>query len=295
MKTINKLKKELKCNIKKYSFFDNIKYVETDLGNFILKKTDNEKVFINLERNDFDNYIDYKYEVDNYKVYPYIDDIDIDENEKGLDIIYLMSKLHNKTSFYKKISDNNIKEIYEYKKLKIKELNEYYDYLRFIIEEKNSHTPTELYFLKNMSIIFICLDMANNYLEEWYNIIKEKDSIRLSLIHNNLNLTHIVENNKPYLISWDKSKHDIPIYDFVKFYKNNFNDLDFINLLNIYKNNVNLSNEELYLLYVEILMPNKIILDNTEIKNIYDLTYQNIYLNKSYYLVSKDDKPTKKQ
>jgi len=294
MKTINKIKKELNCEIKKYFFFNKVKYIETDKGNFIIKKSNDTNIFINLERNNFENYIEAKYKIDDYDIYPYLDDFDIDSNEKGLDIIYLMSKLHNNTSYYKNITIDEIKDIYESIKNKIKELNNYYEYTRFIIEEKDYQTPTELYFLKNMSIIFIAIDTANKYLEEWYKIMENKNSMRISMIHNNLELSHIIENNKPYLISWDKSKYDIPIYDFINFYKKEFNDLDFIDLLNIYKNNTKLTKEELLLLYVEILMPNKIIFDNSEIKNIYDLTYQTIYLNKAYYLVSKDNKINEK-
>lgn len=290
MKTINKIKKELKCDIKKYSFFNNIKYIETTVGNFIIKQNDNDQIYKNLERNDFDNYINYKYVIDDYKVYPYIDSIEVDDNEKALDIIHLMSKLHLSTSYYTNISINEIKDQYEEKKQIIKDLNDYYEYLRFIYEEKISHTPTELYFLKNMSIIFISLDNATKYLDKWYQIIKEKTSQRVSLIHNNLELSHIIENNKPYLISWDKSKYDIPIYDFVYFYKKEFNELDFVKLLDIYKNNVHISEEELYLLYVEILLPKKLNLDNSEIKNVYDLTYLNLYLNKTNFLILKDDK-----
>ena len=69
---------------------------------------------------------------------------------------------------------------------------------------------------------------------------------------------------------------------------------DFIDLLNIYKNNINISKEELLMLYIEILLPEKITLDNSEIKNIYDLTKQNVYLNKTYYLILKDYKPKEK-
>ena len=191
MKTINKIKKELNCEIKKYSFFNNIKYIETDIGNFIIKKSNNNNLFINLERNDFDNYIDYKYKIDEYKVYPYIDDFNIDDNEKGLDVVYLMSKLHNKTSYFKEISEDEVKDVYENKKNKIREINEYYEYLRFIIEEKTYLSPTEIYLLKNISTIFICLDLVDKYLDEWYKIMKDKRRIRVSLIHNNLDLTHI--------------------------------------------------------------------------------------------------------
>lgn len=295
MKTINRIKKELNCEIKKYSFFNNVKYIETDKGNFIIKRVPDNKIFINLERNDFDNYINYKYAIEDYKIYPYIDDFDIDDDERGLDIIYLMSKLHNKTSYFKELTVDEIKNVYEKRKLQIRDLNEYYEYLRFFIEEKEYLSPTEIYLLRNISIIFICLDLADKYLEDWYEIIKNKKRMRISLLHNNLNLTHIIENNKPYLISWERYKYDNPIYDFVNFYHQDFDKLDFIDLLNIYKNNINMSREELLMLYVEILMPNKIILDNSEIKNIYDLTEQNVYLNKAYYLILKDDKPNEKQ
>ena len=290
MKTINKIKKELDCNIKKYSFFNNIKYIETDKGNFIIKNKFNNNIYNILDRINIDNYIKYQYEIGNHYIYPYIDDINLDNNEKALDIIHIISKLHNNTSYTKNISLEEIKDIYIDKKNKIKELKDYYEYLRFIIEEKKNPLPSELYYLKNMSIIFIVLDEIEIYLEKWYEIIKKEETVRISLIHNNLDLTHIIENNKPYLISWDKSKYNIPIYDFVLFYKKEFNNLNFSDLLIIYKNNIKIKEEELLMLYIEILMPDKIILDGTEIKNIYDLTYQNIYLNKTYYLVSKDNK-----
>ena len=144
-----------------------------------------------------------------------------------------------------------------------------------------------------MSIIFISLDNTSKYLEKWYQIMKEKTSQRVALIHNNLDLSHIIENNKPYLISWDKSNYNIPIYDFVHFYKKEFNNIDFIDLLTIYKNNINITKEELYLLYIEILLPKKIIFDNSEIKNIYELTKEVLYLNKTNYLVLKDNEPEK--
>lgn len=293
MKIINKIKKDLKCNIKKYTFLNNVKYIETDKGNYIIKKFTNKNIYQNLNRNSFDNYVDYQYEIDDYKIYPYIDSIEVDDNEKALDIIHLISKLHLNTSYYKNISSKEINDIYEEKKNKIKVINDYYEYLRFIYEEKINHTPTELYFLKNMSIIFISLDNSSKYLDKWYQIMKDKTSQRVSIIHNNLELSHVIENNKPYLISWDKSEYNIPIYDFVNFYKKEFNNLDFIDLISIYKNNINITKEELYLLYIEILLPKKIIFDNSEIKNIYELTKEVLYLNKTNYLILKDNEPEK--
>jgi len=290
MKTINKIKNELDLDIKKISLYNKIKFIETNKGNYIIKKTFDNKVYRILEKNNFDNYIENTYKFNDYNLYPYIDDIEIDINEKALDLIYLMSKLHKNTSYYKNINIIELKEIYEAKKNQIKELNNYYDYLRFIIEEKNHYTTTDIYFMKNLSIIFMSLDLANKYLDEWYELVKEKTSIRISLIHNNLNLSHIIENNKPFLISWDNYKYDIPIYDFITFYKKEFKDLDFVDLFNIYKNNLKLTKDEILLVYIELLMPKKIILEENDLKNIYELTYQNIYLNKTYFFVLEDNK-----
>lgn len=290
MKTINKIKKELNLDIKKISIYKNIKFIDTDKGKYIIKKSFNNKIYQILEKNNFDNYVRNIKNINDYNIYPYIEDLNIDINEKALDLIYLISKLHKNTIYYKNINTNEIKEIYENKKNQVKDLNNYYDYLRFIIEEKNNYNTTDIYFLKNISIIYLSLDLVDKYIEEWFTLMKDKTSIRMALTHNNLNLSHIIENDKPLLISWDHYKYDIPIYDFINFYKNDFKDLDFINLFNIYKNNISLTKEEILLTYIELLMPKKIILEENDLKNIYELTYQNIYLNKTYYFCLKDNK-----
>ena len=290
MKTINNIKKELDLDIRKVSFYDNIKYIETNKGNYIVKKSIDNRIYRILDKNNYDNYIENIKTINNHDIYPYIDDLEIDSNERALDLIYLMSKLHKSTSYYKNINILEIKDYYEKTYEKIKDLNNYYDYLRFMTEEKDFYTTTDIYFLKNISIIYISLDLASKYLEEWYHIMKDIKSIRISLIHNNLDLSHIIENNKPFLISWDRYKYDKPIYDFIVFYKKEFKDLDFLDLFNIYKNNLKLTKEEILLMYIELLIPKKIICNENDLKNIYELTCQNIYLNKTCYFVSEDNK-----
>lgn len=290
MKTINNIKQKLDLDIKKVSFYGNIKYIETNKGNYIIKKSINNRIYRILDKNNYDNYIGNINRINDYDIYPYIDDLEIDSNERALDLIYLMSKLHKNTSYYKNVNILETKNYYEKTYEKIKDLNNYYDYLRFVTEEKEFYTTTDIYFLKNLSIIFISLDLASKYLEEWYSIMKDKKSTRISLIHNNLDLSHIIENSKPFLISWEKYKYDRPIYDFITLYKKEFKDLDFLDLFNIYKNNLKLTKEEILLTYIELLIPRKIILSENDLKNIYELTYQNIYLNKTCFFVSEDNK-----
>lgn len=293
MKAISNLKNKINCNIKKYIFYKNIKYIETDKGNYIIKKIKDNNIYNYLNRYHYDNYIKPVYELDEYNVYSYIDDLSFDNEEKALEIINVISKLHNETFYYKDISIEEIKDIYENKKKRLKELNDYYDYIRFIIEEKDILKPSELFLIKNISLIYICLDKANDYLDKWFTISKKKQTIRYALIHNNLELGHLIINNNSYLISWENAKYDIPIYDFTNFFKKEFNNIKFEKIFKIYLEKINITEEELYLMYIELLIPNQIIFEDSELRNIYNITYLVKYLSNAYSLILKNNEPNK--
>ena len=82
--------------------------------------------------------------------------------------------------------------------------------------------------------------------------------MRVSVIHNNLKLSHFIKNSSDYLISWDKAKIDIPIFDLYKLYNNHALDFDFTEILKKYENNYPLHEEELDLLFILISMLFKI-------------------------------------
>ena len=89
MKTINKLKKQLNCNITKYTLYNNIKYIETDKGNYIIKRKNNNDIYNYLNKNGYDNYINPIFEIYEYNIYPYLDDISLEYNEHLIIKIYL--------------------------------------------------------------------------------------------------------------------------------------------------------------------------------------------------------------
>ena len=66
--------------------------------------------------------------------------------------------------------------------------------------------------------IFETINYCKYEVDSWYELIKDKRKIRLVNIHNNLSLDHYIKNDKPYLISWNKNKIDMPIYDLIKLY-----------------------------------------------------------------------------
>ena len=81
---------------------------------------------------------------------------------------------------------------------------------------------------------------------------------------NNLDLSHYIKNNYDYLISWDKSKIDIPIFDLYNLYNNHFNDFDFFELLKRYESVYPLKKYEIKLLFILITMPSKLEFNDNE-------------------------------
>ena len=86
--------------------------------------------------------------------------------------------------------------------------------------------------------------------------------MRVVVVHNNLDLSHYITNN--YLISWDKSKIDMPIFDLYNLYNNHNKDFSFLEILKRYENDYPLKDYERELLFILITMPKKIEFDDTE-------------------------------
>ena len=128
---------------------------------------------------------------------------------------------------------------------------------------------------------------ARNELNRWYNLVKEKREIRLVTIHNNVKLDHYLKNNKSYLISWDNSKIDIPIFDLISLYKNHYLEFDFINIFNIYFNKFSFSKDEMMLFLIMISIPPKIEYYDNEYETVVNVRKVIDYLYKSSDIVKK--------
>ena len=82
-------------------------------------------------------------------------------------------------------------------------------------------SPSEYEFTRNYSKIYASLLFCEEELNNWYNLVKENNNERISLIHNNLELNHYIRGeDKDYLISWDKAKIDSPVFEFYRLYRN---------------------------------------------------------------------------
>ena len=111
----------------------------------------------------------------------------------------------------------------------------------------------------------------------------------MCLNHGNLSLDHLIKNDREYLISWDKSSFDSPILDIVTLYHNEWENLEFASLLNIYLDKCKLTNEEKKLLFLNIAIPKKIKVYNNEIDNVaevrklFDYIFKTEELLRPYY------------
>ena len=71
--------------------------------------------------------------------------------------------------------------------------------------------PDEYLLMRNMSLIYISLEYAKNKINEWYEQIKNKKSMRYVMLHGNLETSHFLEGDNAYLISWDQARRDLHI------------------------------------------------------------------------------------
>ena len=264
-----KLFKDNGLTIKNIRKVNSVYLVSDGKKNYVIKRSnDNLKNKFNyLGSRSFNNIPSY-YKLDNYDIYEYIKDSNISDEERLYEMINLIILLHMKTTRYKNIDIDDYKIIYEDLLKKIDYLNNYYLVLNDSIDSEIYMSPSQYFLVRNISKVYGALSFCRNELDNWYEIIKNSEKQRVVFIHNNLDLDHVLVNKNSYLISWDRSKIDLPIYDLVDIYNKYHDRIDFSILLNRYMDKYPLTSDELKLFFILISIPYKIEFSNDEIKNI---------------------------
>lgn len=269
MKAIKEILKKYEIKPKEYRTDGKVSIINTNKGTFVIKKKPNlRKIYDYLDTRSFNYYprvLDKDY--DEYEVTEYISEVEMPDEQKMMDLIKLVSLLHNKTTYYKEVSEDFYKKIYEDIKNNIEHLNSYYNDLITNIESQIYMSPSDYLLARNISELFNCLNYTEIKLEEWYESVKESNKVRFVVLHNNLDLSHFIRSDKPYLVNWDKSRIDMPLFDIYKLYKRVNNKFDFEPYLREYEYNYPLKKEERLLLFILIALPDKIELKN----NVYDM------------------------
>ncbi len=262
---MNDVLKVLDIKPLRYEKKNNITIVDTKDKKYVLKKITNKDVYKYLRSRNFNNIPNAKI-INDYEIYDYIEDIETPQEQRINDLIELVSALHNKTSYTKDISSDEYKKLYEDLNNNLEYTYNYYSDMMTIIESKVYMSPSEYLLARNISKVFIKLNELKIDIDNWYSLVENKTTIRNSLLHNNLELNHLIRNTNSYLISWDKSKKDMPILDLYKMYKkNNLTNMD--NLLKTYEIKYPLQEDEKKLLYILIGLPDIIEFTNKEYIN----------------------------
>ena len=222
---------------------------------------------------------------DKYEIYPYIDDIYEPREQKAMDMTHLLSLLHSKTTFYREVDIDKNKEIYEEIVNEVDYLNDYYNSLISSIEKEVYMSPSSYLIARNTNIIFSSIYYVKDNIDKWYKMIEDNKNERVSYIHNNINLEHYIKNDKPYLISWNKSRIDNPIYDLLSFYKNHYLEFDFSDLFHYYESSYPLKDEERLLLFIYMAIPSKIEVDSSEYEMCIKINKMIEYLYKTSSLI----------
>lgn len=250
----------------KYTNYKNVTIVDTDKGKFVFKKKASNDIYKYLDSRNFNYYPKILSDNnDEFMITEYLEDTFMPDEQRMDDMVDLISLLHNKTTYYKEVSEDEYKEIYEDISNNIEYLFSYYNDIMTIIESKIFMSPPEYLLALNISKVYESLSYCHNTLENWYKNINDKRRKRLVVLHNNLKLEHFIKNNMPYLISWDKAKIDMPIFDLYKLYKNSDKNFDFLAILKRYEHNYPLSKEERDLLFILLSLPEKIEFDDNNL------------------------------
>ena len=268
---------------------NNVFIYKTMDGNYAIKmnpKIDYKKLYSYLESRSFD-YIPkiHPDSRDDMVVFDYIEDYDIDKNQKILDLINLVSLLHSKTSYYKDVTIDKYKEIYELVKDNILSVDSYYQEMFDKEIDKEIYSPSSYLFLRNYSLIYNACRYTLDNIESWYLKIQDKGRQRIVLVHNNLKLEHMIKNREEYLISWDQYTFDSPVLDLFNLYKNEWENVSFKEALDIYYSNFDLNEEEKLLFIILISIPYKIEDGNNEYERCRNIRRLINYLGKSSILI----------
>ena len=298
MKLLNKTLKKYGLVPSEYRKIGGATIVGSNNGLFVAKEKkhrSNEDIYEYLSSRNFNYYPRIiSAQNDPFEISEYIEEISMPKEQKMMDMIELVSLLHYKTTHYKEVDIDNYKKIYEDILNNTDYLYSYYNDIITLIETHVYMSPAEYLLARNISKIFGAIEFSKRELESWYELVKNKRKQRFVVLHNNLELDHFIRNKNSYLISWDKSKIDIPIFDLYKLYKKHALEFDFESILRAYEKNYPLLEEERKLLFILISLPGKIAFDDTEynmckkISTLIDTLYKTEALISPYYSKEKE-------
>ena len=273
----------------KISYKNKTKIVEESDNKYVykIKKCEKKDLYQYLTNKNFLNFLPLEESTNQYEKYRYIHDKCINKEDKAIDLINVLISLHVKTTTYQETNLDTIKELYETTKEKINYLRSYYLDLQDYIETKIYMSPAEQLLMNNISKFYKALNYAAQKMDSWYFIKEKQKQERVVQLHNSLALDHFLIEENQYLINWDESKKGIPIFDFLIFYKNEYQILEMNSLFELYQSKYPFYKEELLLFQALISIPEKITFEKTNYINTINTKQVVTYIDKTNAFLSK--------
>ena len=274
--------------------------LNTTSGDFVVKEKMNDKnmreLYSYLESRSFTNFPSLIDESRNdVNVYEYVEGVSMPLEQKALDLIDVVSNLHNKTTYYKNVTEDEFKTIYDNIKSNVLYLQNYYNEFYEHIKKEIYMSPSSYALGRNISKIFSALEFVNSELDAWFSMVREQTKKRISYIHNNLSLAHFIKGKQDCLVSWEICRVDSPVMDLVKFYQNEYFNINFEVVLSRYLERVKLSEDEKKLFFILISLPKKVEYSESEfqtcqvVREVMDYIYITEDLVRPYYAVKQEN------
>ena len=276
---------------KKISYKNKLKIITTLTDKYCLKAKENRTIDIYkyLKNQNFNNFIPLiSDDSDSYEIYPYIREFNVDKERKAIELIHTLSILHTKTTTYKDINLDQVKEEYEKISNEINKLLLYYCDLQDLIENNEYMSPAEYCLIRNINKIYISLNNAKYDIDKWYKLKKTMTKERQVLIHNKVSLEHFIKSEKNYLINWTSSYKGKVVHDFITFFKNEYKQLEIEKLFKIYQTKYTYMEDENYLFKGLIQIPWKVTFNESNYINTLKVKVLLDYLEKANNLILKN-------
>ena len=281
--------------INKCSFINGEEIIETKNGKyFIKKKTNNKKdLYEYLSSRKFNNYLKLEDDNDKVEIYLYKDD-KVKISDKAIDLIYLLSMLHIKTTTYREINLDDVKRIYEDINNELNSLNIYYHKMQDKIENKVYMSPAEYLLIRNISSIYKMLMISKDSIDKWYNIKIKQNKERVVLIHNGVSIDNFIDADELLFKNWDNSLKGYVVYDFYSFYINDYKNLEFTSLFDLYQRKYKYSDDEILLFNALINRVWKVNLNSSNYDNTVKVNDLVVYINKTNKFSLKENQEEQK-
>ncbi|MFZ3588349.1 spore coat protein YsxE [Bacillus sp. DJP31] len=156
-----------------------------------------------------------------YYLMPWLEENeDLDRNDHAFQLFKSLGELHAKTITEEKITSEEVNGLVQSEKEKWKQRKEELELFVEKCEEQTYMSPFELYFCTYYQEMTRASDFAMRKLDEWQELMSEKDMYRLVLTHGKPSFTHYLYNTtgKGLFINFEQGNHFPPVYDLLYFF-----------------------------------------------------------------------------